>query len=337
MSKITIQRIHAKKPWNEMLLKEMEARRLGSVDKDGVASASVISNSAAYRAKMTIAVKFGRIVRDKLRSKGFSCKRTIRNMTIPKPLSNWKEEWGCQLLCVICNMPSIYECAVCKTCNAVAHRLCILKSFKKQLLMDSVDDNHLIQLFECESCKESMQAEFMYYQKVLDAIVVERMKHQAKVMIDQQLKAQLMRQRFIITKKSVVRIQSTFRKFRARRVFYMWRRTQPRVVVIEVCNIFPMIYPALHDIPLPPGILVLTIVDPIRHLQVMRFEKKLSKVADEGIYICKLALFNYEIDLSCTCYINVYYFILYYFLLSLPHTWSICINASCINILYNRS
>ena len=72
-------RIHSKKAWNDILVKEMEARVQGSIES-AQTNQKVLASSNAYRAKLLIATKFGKIVRHKLRSKTFSCRRTVHNM-----------------------------------------------------------------------------------------------------------------------------------------------------------------------------------------------------------------------------------------------------------------
>ena len=180
----------------------------------------------------------------------------------------------------------------CRTCNSTAHRACVRRIRPKVKLVDTAADFNLVTTFECHNCQESVEADVDYYYKVLDNVTKERMKIQAQAMIDAQMKASLNRQRFLISKKSIIRIQSTYRKYRARKTFFMWRRTQLRVVRIEMKEMFPFIFSRdlygsfagadEHGPALPTGMVVLTIIDPIKHLQIMRMEKRLSKAIDEG-------------------------------------------------------
>jgi hypothetical protein len=68
--------------------------------------------------------------------------------------------------------------------------------------------------------------------------------------------------------------QSLFRRKMQRRSFLSWKRKQLHVVVIEI-EALPSHFSA--------GWVTLTIIDPVRSYQILKFDKKHDKCYEEGI------------------------------------------------------
>jgi len=76
-----------------------------------------------------IAKRMGKHVRRRLRDKKYSCRRTIDNIVFPKSAQQWNAVLGTQLICDICGLSGLFDCTACRTCNAIAHRLCVGQLF----------------------------------------------------------------------------------------------------------------------------------------------------------------------------------------------------------------
>lgn len=299
MEQIKLQRTHDHKKWTDIYQSQLNLRE----QKMNVSKAPT-SKQRIHVAKLIIATKFARIVKEKLKSRSFSCRKIANNIHPATDFANWDNDmWGTQLLCCLCSSPGLHGCVSCVTCNAIAHQLCLLKKQKFKLLVDSVEDAHLIENFKCRDCEQSNRDEGLYYKKCLSALQTQRTAILAGSIIEAGFKGRLGRLRYAKMKRSAIIIQSLVRKRRAKKVFYMWRRTELRVVRIEFDNLFPpkakqklfamnsssnvnVSNSVDSNHKIPSGYLVVTVIDPIKHLQIFRFERKLSHVSNEGERKC---------------------------------------------------
>lgn len=278
---LTYQRTHGKKPWADMYQAEAESRLHGQ--------AKLSSNQFhVQRAMQLLSSKFAKIVREKLRAKHLlSNRRNVSDVIKPSPVREWSRALGTQAFCDLCGKPSVNRCVFCITCGVVAHRLCVVKSPVYNILTKS--DSPSTMFFECSHCRESTRDEQQFYDDSVAKIKRVNAHVATQQVIDEHIIARRVMAHSKKVKESVILIQSTVRKHRARTVFYMWRRTQLRVVVLHINSVFPLISPSDdptydHGAALPPGFIVVTVIDPIKHLQIMRVEKKLQLALTEGTF-----------------------------------------------------
>ena len=308
MEAVKLKRTRGHKKWTDIYQNELNLRE----QKMKVPKVQT-TKQRVHVAKLIIATKFARIVREKLKARSFSCRKIANNILPATDFDDWDDIWGTQLLCCLCTTPGLHGCVSCITCNAIAHRLCLVKKQKFKLLVDSVEDAHLIENFECFHCEQSSKDDTMYYKKCLADLQTQRTAILASSIIDAGFKGRIGRLRYARMKRSAITIQSLVRKRRAKKVFYMWRRTELRVVRIEFDNLFPSkLRKKMFELNansnsnvnessnLPSGYLVVTVIDPIKHLQIFRFERKLSHVANEG-----------RCGHGCMCVLNLLLLLIY--------------------------
>ena len=136
-----LQRISEKKNWAVEF--ENKIKEIGNTKDANSARKSGNPFKQSRSQGNLIAQKLGRRVRHKLKDSTFSCKRTIDNLAYPSEMLVWQPFWGTKLICDICKSPSMTDCIACRTCNTVAHRLCVASfyAYQKKLLMQSGDYN----------------------------------------------------------------------------------------------------------------------------------------------------------------------------------------------------
>lgn len=294
-------RAHGKKPWADMFEKESQERQHGHAQLTS-------AQFHVQRAMTIISSKFAKVIREKLRSKHLkSNRRNVSDVSKPSPMRNWDQVLNSQAFCDLCGKPSVSRCAFCITCGCVAHRLCVAKSSMYTIITKKEAPG--AQYYECRHCHETAQEEQKFYDESVAKIKRVNAQISTQQVIDEHIIAQRMQAHAKLVKESVILIQSTLRKHRARQIFYMWRRTQLRVVVLEMNDVFPLICPPTSSSlrssfdgsgllsgngtgaepddgeSLPPGFVVVTVIDPIKHLQIMRVEKKLQLTPNEAFLL----------------------------------------------------
>lgn len=335
MSSAVAQLYHARpKKWSQVFTeaveKNEEAARIeaqGELDLRRIAAA-----------KLFIARKLCKIVREKIKESTFSCKRTLRNLSRPQPQLSWDSHLGSRSLCAYCYRPALCDMAHCRLCNCIAHKACLQRRREKEsrrldkvagtdseLNRSMMSSSTAIQsinpltierlraieifcaaesfemdsdeAFECIDCLESMEADIEHHDETFDRLCRERVLKRTSKLV--RLKAE--RGRLVhnaeVRKRGMVLMQSLLRKKIARRTFYSWRRTQMRVMVLEVdvdaeyckriCaaheNEFSQMNTAAGVLlPALNVCVIVTIVDPIKHLQLFKYEKLASVCNREG-------------------------------------------------------
>jgi len=279
---LTYDRTHRKKPWADLFEQESDARLHGHSNLS-------MNQFQIERAMQLLSSKFAKIVRERLRAKHLqSNRRNVSDVVKPAPIRSWVQTLGSQAFCDLCRKPSVNRCVFCITCGCIAHRLCVLKSSTQSLMVKPKAPGTLY--YECRHCCDTMNDEQKFYDDTVAKIKRVNARVATQQVIDEHIIAKRVQAHAKRVKESVILIQSAVRKYRARTVFFMWRRTQLRVVVLEINDIFPLICPQgdpsyHHLAAVPPGFVVATVVDPIKHLQVMRVEKKLQLALKEGVYL----------------------------------------------------
>ena len=317
-----MERKYERKEWSKLY--EHRAQVLLKEKEDPASNRARRDLQMITKAGTLIARKIGKRVRIKLKNKAFSCHRTPENLTFPKGLRDWSTHWGTQLMCSICQTPCFYDSTNCKTCNAIAHRLCVAEqlvlsgsiSQMSSLSMGSEhkaaaddddddededgepdaedavfgegqegEDNFLATLsalgtdeYNCMDCHRGYQEDVDYFDKLKVKLTRGRRLVLAMRLVCRRILCYIERKRFKKLRKGLILIQSGIRKRRAKRVFFHWRRSQMRVIVIDVLHL-PLGAIKENDL------VVLTAVDPMKNQQLFRIDKDASRAIDEGFLI----------------------------------------------------
>lgn len=212
-----------------------------------------------------------------------SSKRSIENMKEPDPPLEFSDHWNFSSVCDVCGQYAVTDIKCCKFCNCVAHRLCILPQavrLPSSLEVEDYDSDSGEVIFHdkyvCALCNENRQIDTEYFNKVRTKLREDKILKFFRDVISKKVLAHMERKKFLKFKKGCVLIQSFIRRLIARREFYLWRRCQMRIVVIELKSL-----PSWLE-SLDRYLVTLTVVDPVRHSQIYRIDKRADKVASEG-------------------------------------------------------
>ena len=322
-----LDRKYEHKPWSKLF--KDRAEELCKEHEDPVALRARKDLKVTTKAGTLIAKVIGKRVRLRLKNKAYSCHRTPENLTFPKDLREWKTHWGTRIMCSICDGPALYDCTACRTCNSIAHRLCVAEQFtsmqshlsqlsspfsisnnsnphaeaeETKFAHDEGEDDEEDALFggdspsvyadhfdttmqalgmdefTCLECQRAYSDDVEYFERLKVQLFTARRYILALRLVCRRILGYVERKRFKTLRRGLIFIQAAIRKRRAKRVFYHWRRSQMRVIVIDLLHLPPQAL-QLNDL------VVLTVVDTMKAQQLFRFDKTASKAAEEGFLI----------------------------------------------------
>jgi hypothetical protein len=264
------------KKWSKVYT-EKTAKPVVDEDLQGQANLDFL---ASMWARTMLAKVLTKRIKEKVRLKSHSCKKSLLNIHPPNEVSNWKHHWGSQLMCDICSCPAIYDSLVCETCNTIVHISCVdndPETLHEIIRQEETDEEaETLELF-CGYCKDHNDSEEAYYKKELQRLKDDR---QMKVVIRRivsLLKTYVARQRFLKKRALTIVIQSCLRRRLVRKKFTQMRRNQMRVVVLDIVSL-PKIDKAC--------MVVWTVVDKFRNHQLFRLDREISKSTSEGAFTC---------------------------------------------------
>lgn len=260
-------RFHSKKNWSKVYADCVEDHCIQE-DEQGRKIAEGFSIAAS---RVVIAKKLSRSIRSKMKSPAFSCKKTLENLTEPSPLLTWKSHWGSQNMCSICVLPCLSESITCQTCNSVSHYSCILNYGDDTENENKSDDKSIGTLilggkseYNCTHCVQNTINDKEHHDKLHNKLLDERIYKVFSRFVAKRMITYMEQRRYLKKKKSISLLQRILRKKIARKNFYSWRRCQLRVLVIAFDS-FPQV--------LESALVVITLVDTIKHAQLFRFDK----------------------------------------------------------------
>lgn len=245
------------------------------MDEDLVGQAN-LDFLASMWARTMLAKVLSKRIKEKIRLKSHSCKKSLLNIHPPTEVSNWKNHWGCQLMCDICNCPAIYDCLVCETCNTIVHISCVdndPETSHEIIRQEETDEEAETMELYCGHCKDHQFSENEYYKKELMRLKDEKQLRMIVVRIVSVMKTYVERQRFNKKRAVAVAMQACLRRRLVRKKFTQMRRNQMRVIVMDVVSL-PKIDKAC--------MIVWTVVDKFRNHQLFRLDREISKCTAEG-------------------------------------------------------
>jgi len=125
--RVHIQRLSERKSWVKVYENKVQAQ--AEIREENYVPPERKNLALSIAMGSIIAKRMGKHVRRRLRDKKYSCRRTIDNIAFPKPAQQWNALLGTQLICDICGLSGLFDCTSCRTCNAIAHRLCVGQLF----------------------------------------------------------------------------------------------------------------------------------------------------------------------------------------------------------------
>ena len=247
------------------------------VDDDPSGQANMDFLSSMW-ARTMLAKVLSKRIKEKIRSKPYSCKKSLLNLHKPADLSTWESHWGSQLMCDICHCPAIYDSIVCCTCNVIVHFSCVdndLESGHELFREEATDDEEASVELVCSHCKSHRESEYAYYKRELERLKADRHLRLVVGRLAAAMKTYITRVRFLRTKRVSVIVQSYIRRRIVQKRFKQMRRNQTRVVVLDIVSL-PSIDKA--------SMVVWTVVDKFKNQQVFRQDRDINKCMSEGLF-----------------------------------------------------
>jgi hypothetical protein len=279
-----LSRQYSKKMWSKEFLARIADNRRADTERRRHKTAKFTST-----ARMRFAKKVVEKIKEKMTYNGYSCTRTLENTFPPTEPEEWKIGWPTQNLCMLCNIPCINESIRCRLCDIVCHYNCILSQPQQpedDAAAGEIDDDETqsgIFLdendnfeFTCEECVESISFEQKLFKTTVTKLKAQRDYKRNAMIIYQFVITYIEKKRFQKKRKALLLLQSCIRRRIANKRYLANRRLQMRVVVFEALAI-----PNLTE----TSLVVITVLDTIKHSQLFRFDKFGTSALTEAILV----------------------------------------------------
>jgi hypothetical protein len=213
---------------------------------------------------------------------------SLEHFEWPTAPSEWQAFWGRNIHCYFCKQPTISDSITCFHCGSIAHRLCAVQDGRrfesgltvaKKLSKKSMI-KHLSQkkrTFTCDSCIKFYEEEGEYYHRCWDRLKAIKTRDYYKGVIAKALVFYVGRCRQLKREKAVQMLRNAMQRYSLVKMYHTWKRSCLRVIVLDVLS-FPPIVTEMND----KCLIVLTVVDPVKHSQLFRIDRKPDVVIDEG-------------------------------------------------------
>lgn len=284
----SLNRQYSKKTWSKEYAGRVADNRRAEVEKRRHKSSKF-----SVATKLRFAKKVIEKIKEKMKHRGYSCKKTLDNTFPPSEPEEWKVGWPTQNLCLLCNTPCISESIHCRLCDTVCHYNCILCQPNQEdddgadelgmrddddaetqsgIFLDENDNFE----FTCEECVDSITFEQKLFKTNVVKLKAQRDYRRNALIIYDVIHTYVSKKRFQRKKKALLLLQSCIRRRIANKKYLASRRLQMRVVVFEVLSI-----PNLTE----TSLVVLTVLDTIKHSQIFRFDKFGTSALSEAIIV----------------------------------------------------
>ncbi|RYY87310.1 hypothetical protein EON63_04205 [archaeon] len=259
------------------ILKQREEKRRQEKERaeyeaevaDEVASDSSADSPKGTRPPPKSPTKLRMVIRD--------CRHTIENLSPPPKQKDWSAHWGTCLACYLCNRPAINDCTVCPKCNLIYHNLC--HSYQSGISSRYSSDI-------CPNCDEEHQLDMLHYYEMVDKLRTEKIRSISAEIITRRAHVFLARKNLKWARQMITMIQAIVRGKMARNKYKINRRSFFRVVLMNILQL-----PQYADVPLKHILLVITINDTYKNIQLFRFDKTAETVFDETILVPGIAAY----------------------------------------------
>lgn len=239
------------------------------------------------------------------------CKHTAENLIPPPKQLDWDPSWGSQLLCYVCCEPAINDCMICKKCNMVAHFLCVTQAnkileantpFLPPIKLGSIRQSfgraykETEQSHKCPNCEETLRADLKYYENLILRLKEERQKELSASLIGYRAMIFVYRCRLQKKKKMIIRIQAKFRGILTRKkLLTTLLAKQQKIVVLQVLSLPNFITSkelCNNSTGQPEALVIVSIHDTFKNVQVFRFDKPVESVFNEMILLPGISLYH---------------------------------------------
>ena len=269
------------KKWSTIYI-EKTTKVIDDPDFSGKANTDFLSSMWA---RTMLAKVLSKRIKEKVRMKTHSCKKSLLNLHKPPDVSNWESHWGSQLMCDICHCPAIYDSIVCCTCNVIVHLSCVdndPETDHELIREEATDEEEESVELVCAHCKDHRGTEYEYYHRELQRLKDDRHLRMVVGRLAAAMRTYITRVRFLRQRRVSVVMQAYLRRRIVRKKFTQMRRNQTRVLVLDIVSL-PKIDKA--------SMVVWTVVDKFKNQQVFRQDREISKSIVEGGLIISVCVF----------------------------------------------
>ena len=269
-------------------------------------------NMTVYFAKSAVAKKIHELAKVKLYQRSFSCKRTIENLKPPSELVHYDEGWKVSTLCDVCMKPALNDSIICNYCDIIVHIGCheispeesafgaaptpSLQTLKTPKVLSpklltpkgvaspknflstpkAAEKKTKGRVLTCKNCLETQKLEGELHERDYERVVEERRLKLFAKYLSKIVYTFITRRNYIRQKKGVTKIQSVLRGYMMRKRFLLQRRRNPRVLHMQ-----PLMVPKLD----PRSLLIFTVFDNVKNLQLFRLDRQYERLSEEGFII----------------------------------------------------
>ena len=266
-------------------------------------------NMTVFFAKSAVAKKIHSLAKVKLYERSFSCKKTIENLKPPSELIHYKACWKTSTLCDICMKPALSDTVICHFCDIVVHLGChelkpedsVFPMTPKPMVTPvglttpkskastpkrvpgtpntpgtpkifpkSVPNGKVL---VCKNCRETQVEEHKLHNLDYETVIEERRLKLFAKYLSKIVYTFVTRRNYLRQKKGITRIQAMLRGYFCRKKFVQYRRRSYRVLHMQ-----PTLMPKLDS----KGMLIFTIFDNVKNVQLFRLDRQCERVSEEG-------------------------------------------------------
>lgn len=249
-------------------------------DAQGSARPGVPPKNRAMWARFVISTKFGKIVREKLRTRAYSCRRALHNIKEPPPPKYWNPAWDTTSLCEICANGVINDPLRCQSCNCIFHRACVTATNNddEATLLANATALDGSSVFQCAYCVENHAREHKWYLDEVERFEDERLQRFWGAVIVRKARSIFERKNFLAKRRCIVKVQATVRGLLARKKFRKLKRTQMRVYDIAPLSSTVHFKRKMHRHP--PLYLSVAVVDPVTSKELFRIDAQFETMGE---------------------------------------------------------
>ena len=237
------------------------------------------------------AKRFLRRLHQKLSFAKLSYKKqtSIEHFQWAPPAQEWSSSWGRNLHCCVCRKPVISDSSHCRFCGVISHRLCILGQIRANAVNAPPKNpgEHaaltLAKYFTCTKCSRFQAEEETFYNSSFEVLKAQRTKDYYRNIISVGIVDCIQRKRAKKKGRALSLLRSAMNRFFLVKQYKAWRRSCLRVIVLDLSGLPSE---CMND----RCLVVLTVVDPLKHSQLFRIDKKPDVVVSEGILFLRMVL-----------------------------------------------
>jgi hypothetical protein len=303
-------KMNRSKKWSKVFT-ESVTTRAPIVEKETIQRGEGV---AVYFAKTAVAKKLHSLAKIKLYERSFTCRRTIENLKPPSELVFYRPHWKVSTLCDICMKPALSDSIICNFCDIIVHIGCHEISPEESAFVFTPKTNAITpkalttpknnlltpkktpdppgtpkitgskldysKILVCKNCRETQREEEKLHHVDYEKVCEERRLHLFGKYLSKIVYTHVTRRNYLRQKQGITKIQSILRGYFMRKRFLQFRRRSLRVLHMQ-----PTLLPKLDS----KSMLIFTIFDNVKNVQLFRLDRQCDRMSEEGFIIPGIA------------------------------------------------